>query len=150
MTVYIDVKATLSTSADQDHCNDTTGPALEDPVESLNVKPLRSVLHSTDSILEARLILIAIAPSPGKTWNLKGYDANDRDHNVITPDDWYGFHANMFAKVEQERKECGTNARDIIDKAGGYEEPVEKEQGRKLDVSGYGPSAHAAVDVGLM
>jgi hypothetical protein len=76
------------------------------------------------------LILTTTVSSPDRTWNLSNHDANDHIHNVITPEDWYGFEAKVFAKVEQEQKERGTNYRRIIDEAGGYEEPKEEDEGK--------------------
>jgi hypothetical protein len=98
---------------------------------------------------EAVLILTTTAPSPDKTWNLSGHDANDCTHNVVTPDDWYSFEAKTFAKVVQEQEERGTNYCRILDEAGGYEEPVEREQeGKDYAVLGCENLVRAAMEVG--
>jgi hypothetical protein len=92
------------------------------------------------------LILTTVAPSPDKTWNLSGHDANNRTRNFVTPDDCYTFEAKTFAKVVQEQEDRGTNYRRIIDEAGGYKEPVEKkEEGKEQAVLGCEDLARAVM-----
>lgn len=64
-------------------------------------------------------MLIIVVPPYDSEWNLHGQGCDDTSKNVITPDGWYGFAAEVEAARHERERSRGNVAR-LLEEAGGY------------------------------